>query len=83
MQYCHLFLLMLYRRLPTQYSCFDSFDRFLQQFDRLRLTTIYRDRIRLNETFIYTIQVSPAIHGGYIPDEFQTVNTKTGCLGLN
>jgi len=29
--------------------------RFLQQLDRLRLTTIYRDRTRPNETYIYTI----------------------------
>jgi len=30
-----------------------------------------------------TIQVSLAIRGGYIPDKFQTGNTKTGSLSLN
>ncbi len=34
--------------------------RFLQQLDRLRLTTVNRDRTRQNETFIYTIQ--PMLH---------------------
>jgi len=29
------------------------------------------------------IQVSLAICGGYVPDKFQTANTKTGSLGLN
>jgi len=29
--------------------------RFLRQLDRLRLTTVYRDRTKPNETYIYTI----------------------------
>jgi len=29
------------------------------------------------------IQVSLAVRGGYVPDQFQTENTKTGSLGLN
>jgi len=28
--------------------------RFWQQLDRLRLTTIYRDRTRPNEAYVYT-----------------------------
>ncbi len=27
------------------------------------------------------VQVSLAIRGGYVPDKFQTANTKTGSLG--
>jgi len=35
------------------------------------------------KNLIFRVQVSLAIRGGYVPDKFRTVNTKTGSLGLN
>ncbi len=32
---------------------------------------------------LHKIQVSLTIRGGYVPDKFQTTNTKTGSLSLN
>jgi hypothetical protein len=31
--------------------------------------------------FCFNVQVSLAIRGGYVPDQFQNANTKTGSLG--
>jgi hypothetical protein len=51
---------------------------FWQQLDRLRLTTIYRDRTRPNETFIYTI---PKKQGGNpVKDILKSPNQNSGDL---
>jgi len=47
-----------HRRLPNQYSCFHCWSLLAllpTMLDRLRLTIVYRDRTRPNETYIYTI----------------------------
>ncbi len=59
MQYCRVFLLMFNTgTCPTSTAVLNigHFQRrFWRQLDRLRLTTLYRERTRPNETYIFTI----------------------------
>jgi hypothetical protein len=83
MQYCRLFLLMFNTGdCPTSTAVLTVGHfkrRFWQQLDRLRLTTIYRDRTRPNKTYIDTILLFfGQTFNCYISNLGVTPNTNSG-----